>query len=290
MTTDEQRSLLKLHLSVLLFAGTALFARLIPLSATDITAYRIAIAAATLGSLLLIQRRRLRLHKSRDYGWALLLGMLVGLHWVTYFDSMQKAGVALGIMAFFTYPVITVLIEPVLEKRLPAMLDLAAGAWVLAGVWLILPDTHLGSQATTGVLTGILSALLFALRNIFHKRHFCHYSGPHAMFYQMSVAVLMLLWWVETPPGAVTDESWLLLILLGTLFSAAPHALFAGALQHLSATTISMISCLQPFYATLLSVWLLGERLTLPAMVGGTMVVSAALFETWKNSRKRRGY
>ncbi|MDP7592997.1 MAG: DMT family transporter [Litorilituus sp.] len=287
---SQQQSLLFLHCSVLLFGGTALFSKLIGLPALDITVYRTGVAAIVLLILLSLQKRKITLENTKDYGIAILLGVVVGIHWVTYFAGMQMAGVTVGIIAFFTYPVITVFLEPLLTrskiKKTPQIKDVLIATIVLFGIFLLIPEVTFGNQVTLGIATGGLSAFFFALRNILHKNYFSHYSGPHTMLYQTLVAFLMLVVFIEVPPLQVTDTEWLLILLVGIIFTAMPHALFASSLRHLSATTVSLISCLQPLYGGVLAFIFLNERVSILTIIGGILVMSAALFETWLVSKR----
>ena len=289
--TVQQQSLLFLHTSVLLFGGTALFSKLIGLSALDITVYRTGVAAIVLFILLTLQKKQITLASAKDYSVAILLGVVVGIHWVTYFAGMQMAGVTVGIIAFFTYPVITVFLEPLLNRskvsRKPKVKDIVVAFIVLIGIFLLIPEINLGNQATLGIATGILSAFFFSLRNILHKNYFSHYSGPHTMLYQTLVAFLMLGLFIDVPPMEVTKHDWLLIVLVGVVFTAMPHALFASSLRHLSATTAGLISCLQPLYGGVLAFLLLNERVNMMTVIGGLLVISAALFETWSVSKGR---
>ncbi len=289
--TAQQQSLLFLHCSVLLFGGTALFSKLIGLPALDITVYRTGVAAIVLFILLTLQKKKITLASTKDYGIAILLGVVVGIHWVTYFAGMQMAGITIGIIAFFTYPVITVFLEPLLNrsksKNKPQAKDVAIAFIVLIGIFLLIPEISLGNQVTLGIATGVLSAFFFALRNVLHKNYFSHYSGPHAMLYQTLVAFLMLGLFVEVPLSQVTNHDWSLILLVGVVFTAAPHALLASSLRHLSATTAGLISCLQPLYGSVLAFLLLSERVNMLTILGGVLVVSAALFETWSVSKGR---
>ena len=188
---SKQQSLLYLHSAVLLFGGTALFSKLIGLPALDITVYRTAVAAVILFIVLTLQKQKIKLASTKDYGVALLLGIVVGIHWVTYFAGMQMAGVTIGIIAFFTYPVITVFLEPLLARFVnndkasskPKPKDILIALIVIFGIFLLIPEINLGNQVTLGIATGVLSALFFAFRNILHKNYFSHYSGPHTMLY-----------------------------------------------------------------------------------------------------------
>ena len=204
----QQQSLIYLHIAVLLFGGTALFAKLINLNALDITVYRTAIAAVALLILLVLQKKVIRLHSLKDYAIALFLGVTVGLHWVTYFSGMQLAGIAVGMIAFFTYPVITVFIEPFFHGNKPKLKDLISAAVVMVGIYLLTPDADIGNDVTLGIIIGIISAFFFAFRNIIHKRYFSQYGGPQTMLYQTVIACLMLCAFIEVPIMYLGSKYW----------------------------------------------------------------------------------
>ncbi|MGI2070087.1 DMT family transporter [Shewanella baltica] len=288
MSSAKPSGLIELHLAVLLFGGTALFSKLIPLSALDITFLRCIVAATVLGLLVKLSRRRLTLASKQDYLVAIGLGVIVSLHWVTYFAAMQLSSVAIGMIAFFTYPVMTVIAEPLLTGSKIKLLDMISGVLVLIGVILLIPEAKLGNDTTLGIAIGIVSAILFTARNLLHKRYFSQYSGPHAMFYQTLVAVVFLMPWHQTELNSISLDVWGLIILLGVAFTAAPHALFTSALRQLSAKTVGLVSCLQPFYGAMLALIILGEELNLNTVIGGTIIVATAIFETHQSHQSQR--
>ena len=285
---SQQQSLIYLHIAVLLFGGTALFAKLIGLNALDITAYRAAIAGLAICVLLTLQKKPIKLHRAKDYVIAILLGVAVGIHWVTYFAGMQLAGITVGMLAFFTYPVITVFLEPLFNKSKPKAKDIISAVVVIIGIYLLIPNVNLGDDITLGVVTGVVSALFFAIRNITHKRYFSEYGGPQTMFYQTLVASLMLCAFIEVPITEINDTDLILLLIAGVVFTAMPHSLFAASLKNLSAATAGLISCLQPLYGTILAIIILHERPSVMTLIGGALIVSAACFETWSISRKKQ--
>ncbi len=286
--SNPNSGLLQLHIAVLLFGGTALFSKIIPLNALDITVLRCVIAFFVLGSIVKLNKKNLHLQQLKHYFAALGLGILVSLHWVTYFSSMQRSSVAIGMIAFFTYPVMTVLIEPIINKTPLKRVDVVSGLAVLIGVTLLIPEANLDNDVTLGIATGILSAALFTGRNLLHKRYFSGYSGPQAMFYQTLVAVLVLSPWLEVDLHTITAETWASLLVLGVFFTAAPHALFASALRQLSAKTVGLVSCLQPFYGAVLALLLLNEQVNSTTIVGGLIILATAVFETQQNHKKNK--
>ena len=287
-TTTPRSGLVELHLAVLLFGGTALFSKLIPLSALNITFLRCAIAALILASIVKATKHSLRLRCKQDYVIAITLGLLVGLHWVTYFAAMQLSTVAIGMIAFFTYPVMTVLIEPIINKTRHKPVDILSGFAVLTGVVLLIPELNLANDVTLGIAVGVLSAALFTARNLVYKRYFSGYSGTQAMFYQTLVTFAMLMPWQDVSLSSFTIDTIGLVLLLGVIFTAAPHALFASALRQLSAKTVGLVSCLQPLYGAIFAFILLHEQVTLSTFIGGAIIVSTAIYETRQQHIKNR--
>lgn len=277
---DVQKSLWSLHVAVVLLGITALFSKLIPLSALDITFGRSVVACGCLFCLLKLTGKSLRLNSYKDLGIGILLGMIMALHWVTYFAAMQYSSIAVGMIALFTFPVITVFLEPFFEKTRLVWQDVLSALVVFFGIFLIVPDLSLGNDTTLGILVGIFSALLYSLRNLIHRTYFSHYSGAHAMTLQTFVIVLCLLFFTSEQLYQISPDTLVSLFILGSLCTALPHAMVASSLKHLRAKTFSLIACAQPLYGVLFAWLAIGENPTLKTLAGGALVISAALYET----------
>ena len=276
----SREGLLAVHAAVLIFGFTALFSRLISLSALDITFYRSIFAFFAIAVYIAYKKQPYLLRASQDYLMAGLLGALLATHWVSYFYAMQVSSVAVGVIALYTYPVITVFLEPLFHGEKPHIVDLLSSIAVLFGIYLIVPDFSLGDNMTMGVISGVFSALMMSLRNIMQRRYFSAYSASHALLYQTLVVVLVLFVFTGTEASAIEGKQWWLLVLLGILFTALPHTLFAHALLHLKAKTVSLIACVQVIYAAIFAALLLGEWLSWNVVAGGLIVVSAAMYES----------
>jgi len=279
--------LLSIHSAVFIFGLTALFAKLISLSAFEITLLRTYFAVIAIALYIRYHKQSLRLRSWRDYRIAFILGGLLGGHWITYFHAMQVSSVATGIIALYTYPVITVFLEPFFHAGKPQLRDVLSAVWVLLGVFLLVPEFSFNNQVTQGVLWGILSAFLFAMRNILHGRYFNHYPARHTLLYQGIFIMLLLTPFSGQLLLQVTLLQWGQLILLGVFFTALPHTLFANSLRYLKAKSVSLIACMQVVYGTVFAALFLGEQPGVLTLVGGMMVISAAVFETLSKRAER---
>ncbi|NIR31343.1 MAG: DMT family transporter [Gammaproteobacteria bacterium] len=275
-----QRSLLGLHLGTLLLAGTALFPKLITLPAHQIIALRSLVALVALLIFARLQRVRLRLMERRD-GWRIgLVGALMALHWVMIFFCIQMTTVAVGLICLFTFPVIVVFIEPFFSSERIRARDVLSGVAVVFGVYLVVPDMSLEDAYVLGIALGLVSALAYALRHVLYRHYLRAYPSTAMMFYQVAIAALVTLPFLRGGVDLGADLRWLYLLLLGVVFTALPHTLFANSLRHLKAKTVSLITSLQPVYGAVLAVIVLSEWPDARTVAGGVLIVAAAVRES----------
>ncbi len=280
--SPRHQALVSTHLAGLLFGGTSLFSRMIEMSAINMTAIRTVIAVLALFAVLSFRRQALGLATFRHGLLMLVSGVLLGLHWITYFHAMQISSIAVGMIALFTYPMITIFLEPMMKGNLPARADILCGIVVLLGVLLMVPRFSLESVVTQGVLWGVFSAFLFSIRNIIQRHYLSEYGGEVSIMYQGLVVSIMTFCFVDDVPNFTEIAIWVQLIVLGALFTALPHVLFAKGLRVLNAKTVSLVSCLQPVYATFFALILLHERPAFLTLIGGVLIVVAAVWETYR--------
>lgn len=288
--TDSRHGLSILYVAVFLLSLNGLFSKIIPLDAVSVTQLRSVVAVFTLFLFALLRHREYRLENLNQYIGVYFVGIIMGLHWVSFFHSMQVSTIAIGMLALFTYPVITVLMEPFFSRNRLMVSDVFAGLMVLVGIYLMVEDDmhQLDSSAVQGVLWGVLSAFLFALRNLLQKYYHADVPSDRLMMHQVLAIAVMLLVFVDYS-SVMTFEpfDWLMLLLLGAISTATAHTLLSYSLKHLPAKSIAMISCLQPLFAALFAWLLLDEVPTRAVILGGLIIVSVALYESVKRAGMR---
>lgn len=285
--TNSHKGLVAVHSAVLIFGLTALFSKLITLSALEITTLRSIFAVIAIAVICFWQKNSLRLSSMRDYGIVLLLGILLAVHWVTYFYAMQVSSVAVGVIALFTFPIITVFLEPLFKRELPHIRDIISAFVVLVGISFLVPEFSMENEITQGILWGIFSALCFALRNILQGHYFKGYSAHHSLLYQITITLIVLLPFSYNVIPEVTASQWGLLLLLGVFFTALPHTLLVYSLLKLKTKTVSLIACIQVVYATLFAALMLGEQPEMSTYIGGLIVISVAMYESFSTEKDK---
>lgn len=269
--------LLSIHLAVVLFGAAGLFGRVLTLPPTLIVLGRVLFASVALGIAVALRRGRPVGVRS---GWAgrALLGLLLAVHWVAFFQAIQVSSVAVGLLTFATFPVFAAGLEPLLPGERFDRRTLVAALVTLVGVGLVVPTPDLADPTVQGALWGVFSGFTFALLSLANRTLVRRDSALTLALHQDLWAMVFLLPFAFTAPRLPTGQEWGLLILLGVVFTAAAHALFIRGLRSVSAGRASVITALEPVYGVLLAWQLLGERPEPRTLFGGALVLGAALW------------
>jgi drug/metabolite transporter (DMT)-like permease len=281
----NKKSLIEIHIAVVIMSATPLFAKLITLSPTDIIAFRCLIASLTLLLFARLTGTRLTLLRRADLGLLLLLGLFIALHWISFFTAVQMSGVAIGLIAVYTFPVMTVLMEPLFFRERIDRRDLAVALIVLTGVYLAVPGGIQGGRVALGAALGVFSAFLYTLRNILYRKYLCGYPSSAMMFYQIAVAAALLLPFVSPDIDLRTDHRWIYIIFLGVIFTAIAHTLFTDSLRTIRASTAGLIASLEPIYGMAFAALILSEIPAIKTIAGGIIVVGAAVYTSIRAGR-----
>jgi len=278
--TTKRNAILTVNVAALILGGTIIFPKLIDMSAGSIIFVRCIVAFVTLLGFSLLRRNTLQRVTRRDAFFLCLLGVIMAAHWVVLFHGIQISTVAVAGLAFNTYPVMTALLEPVVLRDRLRFQDIGIALAAFAGVCLIMPGVDFTDTLFRGVVLGLLSALLLAVRNIANRVYMGRYSSTTLMLYQMMASALILVPVSDIDYHQVEANTWMLLILLGSLFTALPHTLFTASLRVLTAKTVGVILSIQPFYAIIFAVLLLGEIPTVRILAGGVVIVTCSIVES----------
>lgn len=248
---------------------------------------RCVFAALILGGYCWYKKIDLKIYGKRDFKAILLSSFFMGAHWITYFYALHLSSVAIGMLSLFTYPVITALLEPLFFKTKLNKMHILLGIIALVGIYFLAPEFNLESNLTKGVLSGLLSSVFYALRNIMMKQKVAQYQGSMLMFYQL-VIISLVLWPVlfvfEAQP---TSADWMALITLALLTTAVGHTLFVMSFKNFSISTASIMSSIQPVYGVLFGLFLLNEIPSENTLIGGFLILTTVVIESIQSNRKK---
>jgi drug/metabolite transporter (DMT)-like permease len=279
--TATTKAQLQVHLCVLLWGFTAIFGALITLPALPLVFWRMALVTAVLACVPGVWRscRRMPLRLIGAYAG---VGALLALHWLTFYMSVKWSNASVGATCMALTPVMLAFAEPLFTGRRFDPRDLVLGIAAVVGVVAVIGGIPSGMRS--GVAVGTLSAALVALFTALNKRYIddgdaLAITGLEIAAGAALLAALAPLVPHEGPafpiPGA-RDAALLVALALGcTLF---PFWLHLVAMRTLTAFWVSLATNLEPVYAILLAIPLLGEHHELaPKFYAGVAIILAAV-------------
>jgi drug/metabolite transporter (DMT)-like permease len=285
--TDTRKAFLQIHACVLLWGFTAIFGKLITLPALPLVWWRMLIVVAALACVPRVWRGLRAMPRRLLLAYA-GIGVLVSLHWLTFYGAIKLANASVGATCMALATVFTALVEPRLAHRRFSRGELALGIAVLPGVALVVGGVPPGMRA--GIAVGTLSAMLVALFSSLNKRLVEH-GEPLAITalelgagtLALSLLAPLMPWIFPSFAGsllAMPDARDLLYLLaLSLACTLLPFTLSLVALRHMSAFAAQLAVNLEPVYAIVLAMLLLGEQreLTLPFYAGVAVILGAVL-------------
>ena len=271
--TQKRHGLLEIHLAVLLFGLAGLFGKFLSLSPFFIVLGRTFFASLTLSVALFYAKTRIRPHSKQDLAVLIFLGMILAVHWTTFFHAIQISTVAVGLLTFSTFPIFVTFMEPYFFKEKLRRFDtLTAGAVVL-GLILVVPSFDFRNHITQGAFWGIISGFTFAVLSILNRKYVGTYPPILIACYQNWMATLTLLPFLFFKNLSIQPMDFLLLAFLGIFCTAVAHVLFIKSLVHIKTQLASITACLEPVYGIFFAFVLLGEIPALRTIIGGGIIL-----------------
>lgn len=275
-----RRGLITANIATLFFGLAGVLGSLTGLPAPLITLGRAAFAGLALGGWALLARLSLRPRTGRDLAILIAQGVLLAIHWTAFFQAIVVSNVAIGLLAFSSFPLFTAALEPLLLRQRPQIPEIVAAALIVPGVALLVPAFSFDDAATRGVLWGLLAGATFALLSVVNRSLSARYNGAMISFYQDGVAAIVLLptlLLTSATSGSLTLRTLLLLAALGLVCTALAHTLFISSLRHITAQLASVIAALEPVWGIGFAWLLLAESPSARTLAGGALIVGATL-------------
>jgi drug/metabolite transporter (DMT)-like permease len=192
------------------------------------------------------------------------IGIVIALHWIAFFASIKLANASVAAACMGVAPLIMSVVEPLITRRRFEPMELLIGIVAIPGVVLVVGGTPGAMRA--GVAVGILSAFLVAVFGSLNKRHIAAGEPLAVTGLELASGTAFLTLLVLAFGGAITDvplpgmHDLGLLLVLSIVCTLFTFVVSLAALRHLSAFTAQLAVSLEPVYAVVLAIVLLGEQ------------------------------
>ena len=291
---EKTLTLIILHIAVFLAGWTGIFGRLVSLDGLPLVWYRMMTSVVVLATVLGFMRK---LHKTPMRAVLKIggCGILLALHWVAFFASIQASNVSIGVACVATSCFFTTLFEPLVNRKRIQWKNILLSFIAIAGILFIF---SVDVRFRLGIVLGLLCAALYSLFAILNVNIANETKEDSAtmLLYELAVGVAFLTLCIPVFRAIYPTESvvpvgndLLSLLLLGSVFTVIPFLFQLQALRKLSAFTVNMAYNLEPLYSIAVAAVLFGElqEVGFSFWVGICLIVLSVVLQTYSVVRAK---
>ena len=276
--------------SMFIFGTLAPFVRKINVGSGELALYRAVLAAVLVGGFLLLTKQKITFGSVKKELLLLLLsGAAMGVNWILLFEAYKYTTVAVATLSYYFAPVLVMLICPLLFREKVTGKHILCFVMSTAGLVLITGTSGGGKQDLLGIVFGLGAAIFYATVMLLNK-FIKGVSGLRRTLIQFLSAIVVLLPYVALTDGftlgGITPVGLGALLVVGLVHTGVTYCMYFSALKELPGREVAILSYIDPLVAVLVSVIWLGERMSLPQIIGGALILG---FTLWSElpARKR---
>ena len=281
-----KKAFIQLHIAVLLAGFTGVLGKLISLNEGLLVWYRLMIAAAALWIISFFQKK-FQSVSFKDILRVFAVGAIAATHWVTFYGSIKYANVSIALVCFSSIGFFTALFEPAIFKTKINKRELLLGLLAVIGVSFIF---HFDPSYKTGIIIGLISAMLGGLFPILNKKLLTRIDARTITLYELSGGFLFLslllpvyLRLFPADHFVPTKEDLFWLLILGLFCTVLAFSFSMQALKKISAFTVNLSYNLEPLYGIALAFIIYREDklLNFGFYIGFSLILISVTLQSW---------
>lgn len=274
----RNRNLFILHFTVLIWGFTGVLGSLISTPALQLVWYRVLIATVTLIGYHLINRQKM-IVPNKDILKFMGVGLLVGLHWVLFFQAIKVSTVSVTLVTLSSLTLFTSILEPLFYRRKLSIGDIIVGIVIIFGIYLIFKFEF---QYWLGISLGLFAALCASIFSILNGKMVQKTSPSIITQYEMigafiGVSIVLLVTGQFDEHMILSNTDFFYLFILGSICTALAYVLGVAVMKELSAFTVALVTNLEPVYGIVLAFFFIGstEKMSVGFYAGAIIILSA---------------
>ncbi len=237
--------------------------------------YRLVIASLILTFFGIFFLREDLLKAFKMGGFRLIvLGFVIGLHFVTYIDSVKNTTVMNATVITNTTPIFAIIFSVIFYKHIPSLKSIMGIISSTIGIIIIFSTSLTFTSNILGDFEALLAAIFWAVYLIYGKslRSIANPFATMILVYVSSSLLLYVFGFLFGSPRLFTLSELPPILGLAILPTTLGHTLSFSSLKGLQPYQTAILSLLEPIVSTILAIPLFGEIPTAVAVIGSILV------------------
>ena len=282
MPSAKFKNQLHLHFLVFIAGFTAILGELISLEAIPLVWYRMLIAGVLMFGFIKIKKISLVV-PFRTILKFFLAGIVIALHWVTFFAAIKVSNISITLAMFSTGAFFASLIEPIFYKRKIIPYEIIFGLLVIAGVFMIM-QTEI--KYLLGICLGITSALFSSLFAVINGKFVAHHNASTISFYEFISGVFFISLYIAFSNDGfdasffkLSINDWIYLGILASVCTAYAFIASVYVMRYITPYSVVLTYNLEPIYGIFLALLFFPQTEVMPPIfyIGAALIICTVL-------------
>lgn len=284
-TMDSRaKNILLMHFVILIFGFTGILGKLITIEAIPLVFWRTLIGGGAI-YVWLKMRRKVSKKSAADVMKMGGIGLLVAIHWITFFASIKISNVSVTLTMLATSPMFIGFLEPLIFKRKIDWKELTVAGVVLIGVGTIFSfDTTYHEGMILGIISAFFASLFATFNGVLIKTHDASNISLVELL-SASAAIFILLFFTGEVNGdlfVLSGQDWFWITILALVATSFAFIAFTSVMKVLTPFTTSVAINLEPIYSIILAVIIFGDEEIMGTRfyIGASIIICAVMLNT----------
>ena len=270
---SERKGLVEILSSTVIWGSIPVFAIWADLPSPVFVFFRVMISALLLG---LILRRGLKKSLANLLNpYVLVSGILLALNWVFLFYAVFMIPVSEAIIFYYTGPVIAILLSPFIKEKISRK-GYVNVAIALAGVIVMSVGTL--SVNPLGIIIALMSGITYGMLSIFSKFSSRNTDAISLVFLQSIISMIILSPFMFLLPFHFGSRVLVIVIISGAVQTVLALFLWYDSMKYISIQLVSILTYLDPVFAIVFALVLLGQIPGIYTLIGAVMLISSGVW------------
>lgn len=289
MPKSNLNHFLHLHFIVFIWGFTAVLGKLISIDAIPLVWFRLSIATVILFLYLIIIKTNLKV-SLKDLSRFLIGGIIIGLHWLTFFYAIKISNISITLTALATGAFFVSFLEPLIFKRKIKLYEILFASVTVIGISIVF---NVEVRYFNGIIIALISAFLSALFSVVNAIYIKQYKASVLSVYELLFATITISFFMFFTQEFHIDmfklswNDWIFIMILASVCTAYALTASSKLLKHISPFTMMLTINLEPVYGIVLALIVFGnsEKMSPYFYLGAVIIFLTVLLNGFIKSK-----
>jgi drug/metabolite transporter (DMT)-like permease len=218
----------------------------------------------------------------------MVMGLVEGISIYFYYLALTKTTITNTMLLIYTAPVFSVILaaiflkEKIEQKTIWGILASFLGVVIVSNIG----QFRLGSDHLAGSIYALLGGFFYSAMAISSKTVSQKTTPLYAAFWQYLIIMVAFAALALPTPVQLIKNNITPLLYLGWAAGGLAFILYMEGIKHVKGQIIQVITMLELVVGSLSGILLLGEKLTLSTLIGGTFIIAGIFIVSAKSKAK----